>query len=66
METTGDPNVFQALKEELMSVYQVKDFKDPYKFLLNLLSNRKTFFVRQIDKVKERVLYEITLQPLKK
>ena len=54
------------LKTELMDIYQVKDFKNPYKFLTNLLINRKNYFIRQIQKVKEKILYEITLIPLKK
>lgn len=58
--------VTEYLKEELMYVYQVKEFKDMYKFLTNLLINRKNFFIRQINKVKERVLYEQTLVPIKK
>lgn len=39
--------------------------KNPYEFLINLLIIRKNYFIRQINKVKERVLYEILTTPLK-
>ena len=49
----------------LKNIYGVKNMKnDPYEFLENLLIVRKNYFIRQIDKVKERVLYEKMREPI--
>lgn len=49
----------------LRDVYRKKDIKDnPYEFLINLLITQKNRFIRQIDKVKERVLYEKEREPI--
>lgn len=49
----------------LKTVYNEKKLKnDPYEFLENLLIARKNYFIRQIDKVKERVLYEKMREPI--
>ena len=49
----------------LKNIYRIKDIKDnPYEFLINLLITRKNYFIRQIDKVKERILYEKLREPI--
>ena len=52
--------------EVLNWVYRNKVVKEnPFEYLINLLIVRKNYFIRQIDKVKERVLYENLTMPLK-
>lgn len=66
IEKENNINVSEEIKNLLKIVYNVKTFKDPYRFLYNLLINRKNYFIRKINKVKERVLYEIGNEPVKK
>ena len=64
-ESKRNINIDNSIKEALKLVYLKDNFSDPYKFLYNLLINRKNYFIRQIDKVKEKVLYETMNKPVK-
>lgn len=67
IENENNLTMTDNINEKLKFVYNVKtNFKNPYEFLINLLINRKNFLIRQYDKVKEKILYELTLIPLKK
>lgn len=55
----------EYISKTLKNIYSIKDVKDnPYEFLINLLISRKNYFIRQIDKVKERVLFEKLREPI--
>ena len=57
---------FDYIIEILKDIYRFKKIgKNPYEFLINLIIVQKNKFIRQIDKVKERVLYENLTMPLK-
>lgn len=57
---------FDYIIEILKDIYRFKKIgKNPYEFLINLIIVQKNKFIRQIDKVKEKVLYENLTMPLK-
>lgn len=65
LEKDGNYKIYDYIYNLLKTVYRKKEFKsDPYEFLINLLITRKNYFIRQIDKVKERVLYEKLREPI--
>jgi len=56
---------FDYIIKLLKRIYRFKDInKNPYEYLINLMIVKKNKFIRQLDKVKERVLYEILTTPL--
>lgn len=58
--------VEQYVREILKNVYLTDSIGNPFSFLKKLLINRKNIFIRQIDKVKHRVLYEALKADIKK
>ena len=65
MESEGNYTETETMIKILKWVYKNKFVKEnPYEYLINLLIVRKNYFIRQIDKVKERVLYEAMTMPI--
>ena len=65
MKLEGNYCQYDYMWRVLKTIYNEKKIKnDPYEFLENLLISRKNYFIRQIDKVKERVLFEKLREPI--
>lgn len=65
MESKRNGVELNYIKTLMDFVYKQKNVGDnPYEFLTNLLISKKNYFIRQMDKVKERVIYEKLNEPL--